>query len=833
MEENHTVKYKEDEYVFGNESNLNESEKLNKSNEEINGKKQIDDESNKEENLSKNDDLNKNNQSKENMEDYNESQLFDKDFKDIDNDNNSKENEKSKENISKKEDSKIEGNKSKDNPNLNNSKNEKSEEKINQQTENKSKISLENIKKDLEQNNNNNNEDKEEEDEKKNDNNQDLNNLNKKENESENPPKMNEINENEALKESSLIDKKKEINKKVEEEKEKNKDNKENKNMNNKEEILDKKENEKKEENIETKNKNDNDSENIIDDIIKNELEDIQTEEIKLPKNKIVKTPKKINEEDKNIEKNSIKKNIVYSPNEKKDEINEEENFQNGEIIKNFILSTTEKILDDNLERIKAKNDIELANIVQYELDKNLSKLELRKSADNFKKEKLKLKSYEILLNKRKRPSIQRYKTLENKTPIITNSKTPNENIKSFYIGKKQNEYDFYKQKLSQKLEKIELLNLKKNERYKMKKSIEAKRAEMNLKKSEEQLNKKIEYLKKKMEWKDLMTAVIKNVVRKDHIEKAEYNKQKYLLKKDYINYIRKKEQNEREEKLEILNKKAETRKNIKETTNRIYSSRIDKYHNIEKERKTNISKIQKILKNGEGENEKNLDILMEEFPDNYRIANVIKDYQIKKNEIENNQNIRLLSSKANLFNTNTSTNFKTLPNNFVSKSLDKRRIFLYTPNKAMDKSIQRKNERIKNEERKINNMSESKKTKKDELIDVNDIHYEHELKEKIRVFKLEIYKKFLKKVKEEKHNERLRKKQLEMIDDITLRNNLEIQFSDERALIDMRLRKESENLQKLAKEYENKLKSNFLKKHNKIFNLIKEINEEKENKKI
>ena len=139
----------------------------------------------------------------------------------------------------------------------------------------------------------------------------------------------------------------------------------------------------------------------------------------------------------------------------------------------------------------------------------------------------------------------------------------------------------------------------------------------MNLKKSEEQLNKKIEYLKKKMEWKDLMTAVIKNVVRKDHIEKAEYNKQKYLLKKDYINYIRKKEQNEREEKLEILNKKAETRKNIKETTNRIYSSRIDKYHNIEKERKTNISKIQKILKNGEGENEKNLDILMEEFHDN------------------------------------------------------------------------------------------------------------------------------------------------------------------------------------------------------------------------
>ena len=116
---------------------------------------------------------------------------------------------------------------------------------------------------------------------------------------------------------------------------------------------------------------------------------------------------------------------------------------------------------------------------------------------------------------------------------------------------------------------------------------------------------------------------------------------------------MRKREEIEREQKLEILNKKGATRKDIQNMTRRIYSSRIDRYNNMERERIINISKIQKILKKGEGENEKNLDILMEEFPDNYRIANVIKDYQIKKNEIENNQNIRLLSSKANLFNTN------------------------------------------------------------------------------------------------------------------------------------------------------------------------------------
>ena len=84
-----------------------------------------------------------------------------------------------------------------------------------------------------------------------------------------------------------------------------------------------------------------------------------------------------------------------------------------------------------------------------------------------------------------------------------------------------------------------------------------------------------------------------------------------------------------------------------------------------------------------------------------------------------------------------------------------------------------------------------------------------------------------MKKVKEEKNKEMMRKKQLELIDDIILKQNLEIQFSNERALIDLRLRKESENLKKITKEYEIKLKNNFRKKQDKILNLITGINEE------
>ena len=176
---------------------------------------------------------------------------------------------------------------------------------------------------------------------------------------------------------------------------------------------------------------------------------------------------------------------------------------------------------------------------------------------------------------------------------------------------------------------------------------------------------------------------------------------------------------------------------------------------------------------------------------------------------------------------------FRTINNdaNRMNKSLDNKRIFIYSnKQKKNNKLFLKKNEKIKNEERRINsvnNINKQLKYKDEYDANLNDIHYEHELDEKIRKFKVEIYKNFLKKVKEEKNKEMMRKKQLELIDDIILKQNLEIQFSNERALIDLRLRKESENLKKITKEYEIKLKNNFRKKQDKILNLITGINEE------
>ena len=67
------------------------------------------------------------------------------------------------------------------------------------------------------------------------------------------------------------------------------------------------------------------------------------------------------------------------------------------------------------------------------------------------------------------------------------------------------------------------------------------------------------------------------------------------------------------------------------------------------------------------------------------------------------------------------------------------------------------------------------------------------------------------------KKKEILRNKQLEIVNDMTLRKNIEIQFSQERALVDSRLKKESERLQKQAKDYESNLRNNFHQKQEKL----------------
>ena len=420
-----------------------------------------------------------------------------------------------------------------------------------------------------------------------------------------------------------------------------------------------------------------------------------------------------------------------------------------------------------------------------------------------------------------------------NNKPIINKYTTFNENIVSFHVAKKIKEYDLYQQKLEQRLKKMEIINKKKNEKIQEKKKLEIERTKINLRKSNDIFNRKQNELIKKMQMKDLITNAIKKIINEKNLDKKEINMQKYLSKKDYIDKLKRIENYEREQKINDLIGKGNERNKIQDIKNRIYSSRIYKIKDIKKEQRNNICKIQKILRNGEGEEEENLDILMEEFPDNPKIAQIVKKYQIKKNNIENDYKVRLRlysSHNINLF-TNGNNN-RTNGNNYISQSTDKRRIFIYSNDKnGMNYNYKNKNELIKKEERRINNTNPNRNNidekdekdidlkekypdlEEDEIDDIDDneeIEYEHEIAEKVRQFKAKIYKNFLKKLKIEKKNEFLRNKQLEIITDMTLKKNLEIQFSKERILVDQRLKKESERLQKQAKEYESNLRNNY-----------------------
>ncbi len=398
---------------------------------------------------------------------------------------------------------------------------------------------------------------------------------------------------------------------------------------------------------------------------------------------------------------------------------------------------------------------------------------------------------------------------------------------------KKIKEYDIYQRKLEQKLEKIEIENKIKNEKMQKKKQFEYERTQINLKKSENIFNRKQNELIKKMQVKELITNGIKKMINERNLDRKEINMERYLSKRAYINQLQKVDEFERQQKYNNYLEKENKRGKIKSMKNRIYSSHIYKIRDLKRKQKKDIDKIQKILKNGEGENEENLDILMEEFHDNPKIADIIRQYQIKKNSIENNYKLKPKLYNSSTLNAYNIENNKSSINNYITKSLDKKRIFIYSDN------LKNKNEKIKKEERRINNTNPNRnnlsKSKNYEVYneeeneeddsDNEEIIYEHQIAEKVRKYKVKIYKDFLKKVKIEKRNENIRNRQLDNIQDPILKRNLEIQFSQERTLIDLRLKTESDKLHQKVKDYENNLKSNFQQKQDKF---VKEIKNEK-----
>jgi hypothetical protein len=370
-------------------------------------------------------------------------------------------------------------------------------------------------------------------------------------------------------------------------------------------------------------------------------------------------------------------------------------------------------------------------------------------------------------------------------------------------------------------------------------------------------------------------------------------------MKLDYIESLKRKDENQRQLKYEKLLDKQSRRENIKHERDGVLDNKFYKLNSLNKDRKRNIIKIKNILDTGIDED--NLEKILKAFPGNKEIDKVIDNYRKQKKDIQSGvkakKSMKLKSTKLRpkshgklmirsvnknrLYNTNPKHKNSDLkiPNVLATnrkedkddkqlpteeENLDKI-LQAFPGNKEIDKVIknyrkQKKNIQSgvkpktylkfrdpklrpkshgklmiksvnknklyntrlkhKNSDLKIPNLlSTNRKEEKDEQGDIliNDnkllpgeeqkkevkVLYESEIRDKIKKYKEDIYREFFKHVEEEKKNEDLRNKQLMNVHDPQKRHELEKRFSKERALVDLRLKRENQNIQEKILSYE------------------------------
>ena len=266
---------------------------------------------------------------------------------------------------------------------------------------------------------------------------------------------------------------------------------------------------------------------------------------------------------------------------------------------------------------------------------------------------------------------------------------------------------------------------------------------------------------------------------------KNEWNNLKYLVKMDFIEDLKRQDENLRMIKYAEFLQKRSTIDKIKNDRLDVIDKKLQKIEILNNQRKKNISKIKNILNNGISED--NLEKIMNKFPLNKDIYNVIENYKKQKDKIMKND-YKITQSVKN----------KKRP-----KSHGK--IYLGKSNKNKDeyKLNNIKSEKLSNIDKNIKNYEGNKP-----LSDTNKISNESEIRDKIRLYRNLVYNQFYKKVEEEKLNEEMRLKELEKIEDKNKRYKLEKKFRKERALVFMRLERENQKLNDKINIYEFNLRN-------------------------
>ena len=500
------------------------------------------------------------------------------------------------------------------------------------------------------------------------------------------------------------------------------------------------------------------------------------------------------------------------------------ENNQNEEDqikpMKNIILDNDKRIAKEELDIMKKKHEKELANIIQLELDKDLFNLEMQKQQEEYAKEYEKLNflnfnSGEISDKKDEEPSNERKSLVptQNQERSSVSKNFDKDFFKSFSTTKKpkiyldsdnnyldnlhslqqtltNQKYEKKQRKVEQKLERLEKVRKITGEQRTLKKRIGEERAAQNLQKNTIDFNRRHEDLVMEIQTKKLNIFQNKKKFEDIAKNKNEWNNLKYIVKMDFIEDMKRKDENLRLIKYAELMEKQNRVERIKNDRSQVVHKKLLKKDYLNDERKKNIIKISNIL--NKGISEENLEKIIHQFPQNKEVHKVITTYK---------------SNKKKLMDYNYYNTYKKSQNSTKKRPKSHNKLYLTLNNKRINKP--KINEINKNDELpnlKIANVLNNNANNK-ALSETNKVT-ESDIKDKIRIYKELLYKKFYEKVQREKVNEELRLKELAKIEDKNKRYQLEKKFRKERAIVFMRLERENQKINDKINMYEFNLKN-------------------------
>ena len=316
-----------------------------------------------------------------------------------------------------------------------------------------------------------------------------------------------------------------------------------------------------------------------------------------------------------------------------------------------------ENRVKNNLEVLQKQYQREIADIIKFELDKQLLQFKLNKEQNDIEKafnnKKHKSFSDKMILSLMKKENEKKINNSKEKSEInkedqkskekeslppkplnIVNEKNFHENFHLMEQAKKQQLFEINEKKKQKRLENFEKINKIKAEQNELKKRIHAERASQNLQRNNYELDNRKNNIETQIIIRDL--NVYQNRKRKNEKIEEQIKKNK-LAEEEKNKHIKQLRLNEEKNRISLyldIIKKEKSMEKKKLENLEIKEKYISQYSKLNIERNNNLKKLKKLIKNGVDEG--NIEKFYSEFPENKEINKIFEKYKKEKNEIEN-----------------------------------------------------------------------------------------------------------------------------------------------------------------------------------------------------